>query len=177
MRIKRLLIAAGVSFLVLSTLVLSPFGSAVLSQVSVALRTVLAQNDLIQIIPNGQPSAQSQYATLPRVTNVTGYYTSTPLTGFSYQFAGGITNAAFTPAGTLASGYVTLASTPSDGAVNCVFSSTAITQFNVCTASTGIGNCTTTGIVGGITTLAANGTACYFFKGSGVASGTWYRMR
>lgn len=169
MKLKHILIGAAVGLLALST--------AVLSQVSLPLRTVLAQTDLIQIIPLGQPSAQSVYDTVPGVTNVTGYYVSTPPTSFTYTFTTGITNAVFTPSATLASGYITLASTPSDGGMNCIFSSTAITNFNLCTASTGVGNCTTTGIVGGITTLAANGVACYVYKNTGTPSATWYRMR
>lgn len=172
-KLKLSILAAGVGFLALST--------AVLSQVFVPVLTVFGQTDLIQVIPNGSPSAQSQYATIPSVTNVTGYYVSTPVTNFTYTFTNGVTQAVFTPAGTLALGYTTLAQTPSDGTQNCIFSSTAFTALNVCSAVTGTGQipttCTTSNIVGGVTSLSANATACYLYKATGVAAGTWYRMR
>lgn len=167
--LKKILIGAGAAFLALS--------AAVLAQVVVPQLPYLQQTDIIQVIPNGQPSAQSQYATVPKVTNVTGYYTSTPNAGASYTFTSGITNAAFTPAGTIASLYVTLAQNASDGAVNCLFSTQTITALYLCTASTGFGNCTTTGINNAVTTLSANASACYFYKRTGVGSQAWYRMR
>jgi hypothetical protein len=134
--------------------------------------SVTHQNDLIQVIPNGAPSAQSVYGTIPQITNAPGYYKSIPVTGFTYQWAQGVTYANFAPAGTIAAGYVTLASNPSDGSRNCIFSTNTITAIYVCKTSTGVGNCVQTGVNNAITTLSANTSACYTYSTS---NSTWDR--
>ena len=134
--------------------------------------SVTHQTDLIQVIPNGAPSAQSVYGTIPQITNAPGYYKSIPTTGFTYQWAQGVTYASFAPAGTIAVGYVTLASNPSDGSRNCIFSTNTITALYVCVTSTGVGNCVQTGLNAAVTTLSANTSACYTYSTS---NSTWDR--
>ena len=167
---KYLVVATGAAFLALS--------GAVLSQtISVPKVSVINPTDLIQIIPLGQPTAQSQYANPAQITNTTGYYkspASQPPTTFLYVFGANVTYASFTPTGTLAYGYIALAASPSDGARNCVFSTAAITTLYLCVTSTGANNCVTTGLNNAITTLAANGNACYEYSAS---NATWDRTQ
>lgn len=163
--LKAILIAAGVGFLALTGVVMSqvPFVPTV---------PTTHQNDLVQIIPNGAPSAQSVYATPAQITNAPGYYKSVPATGFTYQWGPAVTFAAFNPAGTLAAGYMTLASNPSDGSRNCVFSTQTVTLLYICATSTGVGNCVQTGVNNPVTTLAANTSACYTYS---LSNATWDR--
>jgi hypothetical protein len=169
MRLNKWALAA-IAFLALST--------AVVSQViTVPQVSTLNQTDLIQVIPNGSPSAGNQYAPVPRITNVTGFYkgganTSTP--GFTYAFGTDVTIASFVPGSTTTYAYITLATNPSDGSSNCIFSKSAITFTYICTASTGKGNCTSTAVNDGITTLAANTRACYQWS---KATAAWDRTQ
>jgi len=147
------------------------------SQVNAPQVSTLNQTDLFQVIPRGQPSAQGQFAVLPKITNVYGYYkasTSVSTSGFTYSFGSNVTYAAFDASGTSTYGYFTLATAPSDGSLNCIFSTAAVTFTYVCSASTGKGNCTTTSVNDGITTLAANGRACYLYSASNTA---WDRVQ
>lgn len=156
-RMKYLLIAAGVGFLGLS--------AAVLAQVSVPQVSIINPTDLIQVIPLGQPSAQSKYATPAQITSQSGYYKSVPTSSFTFTFGNSQTTAAFKPAGTLSYGYVTFAPAPSDGAQQCVFSTTAITTLYM-SANTG------QTLADAVTTLAANGKVCYLYS---VSNATWNR--
>ena len=165
---KKVLIAAGLAFLALSGGVLS-------QSISVNTVSIINPTDLIQIIPLGQPSAQSQYVSPQKISNTYGYYkspASAPTSGFVYTFAANVTYASFTPSGTLAYGYVALAAAPSDGTRNCIFSTQTITTLYVCVTSTGTGNCVTTNLNAAVTTLAANATACYLYSATNT---TWDR--
>jgi hypothetical protein len=158
MRFKKTLIAGGVGFLALTGIALSQI-------IVVPLLTTLRQTDIIQVIPSGQPTAQSQYALVPLVTNVYGYYKSIPTTGFSYQIGANVTRVAFNPAGTLATGYVSVPANPSDGSLACVFTTQTITNFYVCAGAASVGTCSTTGINNAIAgTLSANTGACYLYS-------------
>ena len=123
--------------------------------------------DLIQVIPRGQPSAQSQYAPASMVTNAYGYYKgpSATLTGFSYTFAPNVTYAVFNPAGTIAAGTITLAANPSDGARNCFFTLNIVSSLTV-NANTG------QSINNAATAATAAGTQCYLYSASNL---TWDR--
>lgn len=136
------------------------------SQAPVPQVQVLHPNaDRIQVIPNGAPSAQSVYASPAQITAVKGYYYSVPTTGFRFTFENSQSRAVFDPAGTLASGYVTMAPTPSDGTEACVFSTAAITLLYP-TANTG------QTVNDAVTTLAANAKVCYLWAAS---QSTWVR--
>lgn len=101
------------------------------------------------------------------------YTKGTPGTGFSYTFGNFQADMILAPAGTLAAGYITLAQAPVDGAKNCLFSTTAITQLNVCTNSgAGANNCTQTAINNAATALAANAKVCYTYS---LSNTTWDR--
>lgn len=86
-------------------------------------------------------------------------------TGFSYTFASGITTLIAEPAGTLATGAITMPSTPADGMV-IAFNSTQIITTLTVSANTG------QSIVDAVTTLAAGGGAKYIYR---LANTTWYR--
>ena len=86
-------------------------------------------------------------------------------TGFTYTFASGVTNLIANPAGTLATGTITMPASPVDGMTITFSSSQAITALTV-SANTG------QSIVSAVTTLAAGGGAKYLYRSTNT---TWYR--
>lgn len=157
---KITLIAAGLAFLGLS--------GAVLSQsVNAPQVTIINPTDLIQIVPFGQPRAQSVYTTPSLLTAQKGSYKSAPASGFTFTFANNQALAAFDPAGTLAYGYVTLAPLPSDQTEECIFSTEAITTLYLSANS----NQT---LSDGVSTLAANARVCYSYS---LSNATWNRSQ
>jgi hypothetical protein len=93
------------------------------------------------------------------------YEYQAPLTGFSYTFPVGITTLILNPAGTLATGTVTMPAAPADGMTVSISSSQIITLLTV-SANTG------QSIVSAVTTLLAGGGAKYIYRATGT---TWYR--
>lgn len=158
---KKLVLGIGVAFL--------GFVGLALSQViSVPTLVLTHLNDLYQVVPNGVPSAQSQYVSQATLTNATGYYKSVPTNGLTYSFAQGITYAAFNPAGGISSLYIYLAAAPSDGTRNCVFTTQAFAGPMTFYAGTGA-TVNNGSLSGGI---AANAGACYVY---GASNATWDR--
>ena len=88
-----------------------------------------------------------------------------PTTGFSYTFAAGTQVLVMNPAGTLATGTVTMPAAPVDGMTIRFSSSQIITALTV-SANTG------QSIVSAVTTLAAGGGAAYIYR---LSNTTWYR--
>jgi len=86
-------------------------------------------------------------------------------TGFSYTFPVGITTLILNPAGTLATGTITMPAAPADGMTVAFSSSQIITALTV-SANAG------QSIVSAVTTLAAGGGAKYIYRATGT---TWYR--
>lgn len=101
----------------------------------------------------------------------TGYSYQAPLTGFSITIANGIQTLLLDPAGTLATGTITMPSAPADGQVVEVTSSQTITSLTV-SANTGqsIKNAPTA------LTVSTTGSMGYKFKYRG-ANTTWYRLQ
>ncbi len=156
------------SLLALAAVGLLAFGGAVIAQVNAPqVQTINPTADRIQVVPNGQPSAQSVYASPAQITAVKGYYRSAPASAFRYTFDNATSLAAFDPAGTLAGGYITMAPNPSDGTDACFFSTAAITTVYM-SANTG------QTLNDAVTTLAANTRNCFVYAQS-VA--TWYRSQ
>ena len=85
-------------------------------------------------------------------------------TGFSYTFAAGTTNLVMNPAGTLATGTITMPSAPADGMTITFSSSQIITALTV-NANTG------QSIVGQPTSLTAGGAATFVYR---LSNTTWY---
>lgn len=93
------------------------------------------------------------------------YDYQTPTTGFSYTFAAGTQVLVMNPAGTLATGTITMPASPVDGMTIRFSSSQIITALTV-SANTG------QSIVSAVTTLTAGGGAAYIYR---LANTTWYR--
>lgn len=129
--------------------------------------TINPTADLIQIVPRGQPSAQSRYATPALLAVTGGYYKSVPATGFTYTFGNNIRVAAFDPGATISTGTVTMSPNPSDGAEQCIFSTATITTLTV-GANTG------QTIADAATTITANGRICYLYS---LSNATWNRSQ
>ena len=85
-------------------------------------------------------------------------------TGFSYTFAAGVQLLLAVPAGTLATGTVTMPASPVDGMNITITSTQQITALTV-NANTG------QSIVGGATTLAAGGSQTFVYR---LSNTTWY---
>jgi hypothetical protein len=94
------------------------------------------------------------------------YDYQTPTTGFSYTFAAGTTVLVMNPAGTLATGTITMPASPADG-MTITFSST-----KQITALTLNGNTGQT-VVSGVTFLPANQATTYVYR---LSNTTWYPM-
>lgn len=146
------------------------FAAAALAQsIPVPQVQSIGQADLVQVIPNGQPSAQSVYATAGAVAGVLQYSQQTPLTGFAITVPNATSFLYLTPAGTLATGTVTMEASPVSDGQNFCFQSTQINTAITFTANTGQS-------FGGIANLTAyptpNTRLCWFFNAS---TATWYR--
>jgi hypothetical protein len=87
------------------------------------------------------------------------------ITGFSYTFPVGITTLILNPAGTLATGTITMPAAPVDGMTISFSSSQIITALTV---SANAGQT----LVSGVTALTAGGGAKYIYRETGT---TWYR--
>ena len=121
--------------------------------------------DLFNDVVGGVGTVPSKYATAAQIAGVPGYIKLIPLTGFTQAFGNSTMTLILNPAGTLAAGTITLSALPSDGQVNCVFSSQIITSLtiNVVTGQT---------INNGVTTFGANGKVCYTYSQN---TGAWDR--
>ena len=101
------------------------------------------------------------------------YDYQTPTTGFSYTFAAGTQVLVMNPAGTLATGTITMPAAPADGMVISASSTKAITALTV-NANTGqtINNAPTTLIAGGSLSFVyrASSTSWFPFNSANVAS-------
>ena len=86
-------------------------------------------------------------------------------TGFTYTFVAGTQVLVIVPAGTLATGTITMPPAPADGMTIRFSSSQIITALTV-NANTG------QNIVSAVTTLAAGGGAVYIYR---LLNTTWYR--
>lgn len=156
--------------LLLSTLAVGLLAASAIAYAQTAVPqavTISPTLDRIAIIPNGQASAQSTFASPSQITVTKGYYKSIPAAAFTFTFATNQAIAAFDPAGTLATGTVTLATNPSDGSEQCVFTTAAITALTV-SAGTGAT------ISDAVTTLAANAKVCYLY---GSSNAVWNRSQ
>lgn len=128
----------------------------------------IGQNDLIAIIPNGQPSAQTKYAKPAQINAQMGYQVASPATGFTYTFGNSDSLIVLTPSATLASGTVTLAAAPSDGDQNCLYSKSAVTTLVVAK-----GDSAQT-LNDAVTTIAALAKVCYLYQ---LSTNTWNRSK
>lgn len=129
----------------------------------------LGQTDLVQVIPQGQPSAQNVYATPGAVAGVLQYSQQTPLTAFTITPPAHTSFLYLTPAGTLATGTLTMEAAPSDGQNFCLLDTQTQTAITIA-GNTG----QTIGGLAALTALVAGTKYCYFYN-KGTA--TWYRIQ
>jgi hypothetical protein len=131
----------------------------------VAVVPTVGTTDLFNDVVGGVGTVPSKYATAAQIAGVPGYIKLVPSTGFTQAFGNSTMNLILNPAGTLATGTVTLSALPSDGQVNCVFSSQIITALTVSVV-------TGQTINNAVTALGAAGKACYTYSQS---TGAWDR--
>jgi hypothetical protein len=99
---------------------------------------VLHQQDAVSVIPYNTPGVPGYGAQIGTASSMTTYFVSVPLTGFTITAPSPVT-ATFlllNPAGTLATGTLTMPATPNDGGSFCVMSTQTQTALTV-TANTG----------------------------------------
>lgn len=140
-------------------------GAPAFAQVTLPTLPSIGPTDLFQDIPGGQPGPGWVFVTGAQLTSQYGYVKRVPLTGFTLTFGNSQSYLALNPAGTLATGTVTLAPAPSDGAKECIFTTQTITSLTV-SANTG------QSINNAVTTLSANTGVCYLYSASNT---TWDR--
>ena len=117
-------------------------------------------SDTIQVVPNGQPSAASQYEPWNGVTNVYGYYKNgTGTTNLTLTTGANISYVHFGNASAIAYLYLYLPAAPLDGAKNCYFSIGAVTAMTLY-ANTG------QTLNNAITAMSANTQYCYLYGAS-----------
>ena len=139
-------------------------------------------SDAIQVISRATPSAQNTYATPAQITNVPGYVKLTPAVttactagtpnlgcaGYYNTFAANQTYELIVLTGTLSYSYNYTATSPSDGARECVAGSGAgITSVYLEPSGSQIVTSGQTAV-----TLAANASACWTYS---LANLTWDR--
>ena len=153
--------------------------SAAMAQViPVPVVPIINTNDLIQVVPRGVPSGQSQYAIPAQINNVPGYVkTAVGITcnngpfngcaGYFNQFSQSQSYQIMVLTGTLAYSYSYTATSPSDGARECIVASGAgITAAGLVASGSQI-------VTGGSgASLSSNSAACWTYSASNL---TWDR--
>jgi hypothetical protein len=141
----------------------------VLAQVTLPLVVSLGQTDVVHVLPQAQPVIGNVYAPVGMVGSVTTNSYVVPLTAFTITPANGVSFLLLNPAGTLATGTLTLPAQPSDGQWFCLFDT------HTQTAITIQGNTGQT--LAGVTTptaLVANQLYCWKYF---AAQATWYETQ
>ena len=128
----------------------------------------LNQADCFWDAINGQPQPAWQCATPGMIGGISNYNYSVPLTGFTIAPGNTQSFVLINPAGTLATGTLTMPSNPSDGLNLCMESTQTQTALTV-TANTGQTLSGTT-----VSALTAGTPVCWLFVRS---TTTWYRTR
>ena len=149
--------------LILAAAALLGLSSAAFAQgIPVPYVPSLNQNDAMQVLPNGVPSAQSKYAAPGWVAGVEQYSYQIPLTAFAITIPAHTSLLYLNPAGTLATGAITMEATPSDGQKFCVEDTQTQTAVTV---SAGAGSSMLTSIgLGAVTALTANTKYCWYYN-------------
>ncbi len=146
-------------------------GSFAIGQVSAPMLPSLNQNDITNVVPYGVGTAQQQYVNIGQISSLEGYSYQVPLTAFTITSPNGIGRLYLNPAGTLATGTLTMMAQPSDGQRFCLEDSQTQTAITI-SANTGQ---TLTSSTYGLTTptaLTANTSYCWLYFKSQAA---WVR--
>ena len=102
------------------------------------------------------------------IDNDSAYLYTAPLTGFNQKIPGHINRAIIDPAGTLATGTITLSKGVADGQVLTIASNQAITALTIAASGCSLGNGMPT------TIAAATGSIAFLWR---AANNKWYRTR
>lgn len=136
--------------------------AAFAATISVPFVASLSQSDAVQVLPNSNPSVQSSYAAPGWIAGLEQYSYQIPLAGFAITVPAHNSLLYLNPAGTLATGAITMEATPSDGQKVC-FEDTQ-TQTAV-TVSAGSGSSMLTSIgLGAVTAFTANTRYCWYYN-------------
>lgn len=145
----------------LGAIALGTGGFAIAQSVVPQVKSI-GQSDLVQVIPNGAPSAGNVYAPAGAVAAVELYSYQVPLTAFTITPPDHTSLLYLNPAGTLATGTLTMMLNPSDGQKFCVEDTQTQTAITV-SANTGQSMLTSIGL-GAVTALTANTKYCWYFN-------------
>lgn len=159
-------------------LTLAALGVAALDGVAFAQVIGIAQaplvhptTDLIQIIPNGQPSSQSFYIPPAALSSQEQYskvtLTGQPTSAYTQTFSNFQTDLVLLASGTISYAYINFAPAPSDGARECVYANQTVTLAYP-TANTG----QTVNSSNTITSMTASTRYCFLYSASNL---TWDR--
>lgn len=135
------------------------------------LRVPLSQNDLVQVIPNGAPSAQSVYSYTGAVAGMDLYSYQIPLTAFTITPANGVSYLLLNPGGTLGTGTLTMEAQPSDGQRFSIFTSQTQTAITV---QANTGQTLDAGVIGLAQPTALTAKTTYTWRYIGSLA-TWVR--
>lgn len=144
-------------------------GVALAQQVVLPSAMPLSQGDYVQVIKGGAPQAQSYYAPAGTLGGMLNYLYSVPLTGFTITPANGTTFVYLNPAGTLATGTLTMPAIANDGQEFCLTDTQTQTAITI-SANTG----QSLGGIAAPTALVANTIYCWFYRAS---ASTWIRYQ
>lgn len=146
-------------------------GVAAAQTVPVPLIGTINQNDAVQVIPRSSPSAANVYAPPGGIAGVEQYSYQVPLTAFAITVPHFVSLLYINPAGTLATGAITMMASPADGQKFCMISSQTQTAI---TFAGNTGQTISTIGLGAVTALTANTSVCWFFNGPLAA---WIRTK
>lgn len=124
----------------------------------------LLGTELVEIRPAG--SAYSAFTTVANLRDGRMYLYNAPLTGFAITMTVSQSVVSLNPAGTLATGTITLPPTAFDGKTVTIFSSQTITALTINTSNGA------TFVPAVVTTLAANASVAYVYD---LANNQWHR--
>jgi hypothetical protein len=133
----------------------------------------LNQNDVVQVLPHGAPAIGNQYAPSGAIGGQELYSYQVPLTGFSIAVPNFTSLLYLQPAGTLATGTVTMMPNPSDGQRFC-FQSTQINTAITFTLASGQNWGGTISPNPPTAYGTANTRLCWFWN---AAQSTWFRIQ
>lgn len=163
---KKLLIGAA-----LGVLVACGFAFAQVQPIP-TVSSINPTTDLIQIIPRGQPSAQSVFATPAQLATQEQYVklnmtAAPPVAGYTQTFANSQSDVMLLANATISYFYFTFAPNPSDGARECFYANQTVTSAYP-TANTG----QTVNSSNTITSMTASTRYCFLYSASNT---TWDR--
>lgn len=123
----------------------------------------LNQNDLLLVIPRGFAQAQNYYANPGQIAAVEQYSYQVPLTGFAITPPNLTSLLYLNPAGTLATGTLTMEAVASDGQKFCLQDSQTQTAITIAANN---GQTLASFGLGALTALVANTRYCWLYNAS-----------